>query len=406
MKHAVLPDTQQKPGVDPAFLRHCGQYIADKRPEKIVCLGDFADMSSLSSYDRGKKGFEGRRYKKDIAASHKAMETFLAPIHRAAGYDPVMIMLYGNHEDRITRAIDLQPEFEGVISLEDLEYEKFGWNTVPFLKPINVDGVMYCHYFTSGVMGRPITTASALLTKKHMSCVAGHQQGRQIAQASTGDGRTITGMIIGSCLTPDHEALTADLRYVPLGSLQVGDKLVSFDEVSGYRSRRFKTGTVQAIKIEPAEVCRVELESGKVFHATPDHLWLTVSGSGYRWLTTSQLVFHGPHPRSTIARPLQHWAPALSPEMIGRISCSNEERDGVVSVRPAGVKDIVRIAVDAKTMIVDGYAHHNCYEHAEEYLSHQGNVHWRGMVFLNEVKDGQFDEMPLSLGYLRHRYGK
>ena len=34
--------------------------------DKVICMGDFASMDSMSSYDRKKKSFEGRRYKKDI----------------------------------------------------------------------------------------------------------------------------------------------------------------------------------------------------------------------------------------------------------------------------------------------------------------------------------------------------
>src|SRR5437868_3592556 len=49
----VLPDVQAKPGVDFSFLSRIGQYALDKRPEVIVCIGDFADMPSLSSYDKG-----------------------------------------------------------------------------------------------------------------------------------------------------------------------------------------------------------------------------------------------------------------------------------------------------------------------------------------------------------------
>ena len=54
--------------------------MCEKQPEKIICIGDFADMSSLSSYDRGTKSFEGRRYVKDIEAAKEAMGRFLQPI--------------------------------------------------------------------------------------------------------------------------------------------------------------------------------------------------------------------------------------------------------------------------------------------------------------------------------------
>lgn len=204
MKHLVIPDVQARHGSDFGFLRRIGAYIAEKRPDRIICLGDFADMASLSSYDKGKKSFEGRRYRKDVDAARRAMETLMGPIVRARGYKPDLHLTLGNHEARIDRLVESQPELEGMVSIEDLGYKDFGWRVHDFLRPVKLDGVMYSHYFTSGVMGRPITSAAALLSKKHMSCVAGHQQGKQIAYATRADGKTITGMIVGSCYEHDE----------------------------------------------------------------------------------------------------------------------------------------------------------------------------------------------------------
>ena len=69
MKILVLPDVQSKPGIDFTYLTRIGTYALEKKPDVIVCIGDFADMESLSSYDKGKKSFEGRRFKKDIEAA-------------------------------------------------------------------------------------------------------------------------------------------------------------------------------------------------------------------------------------------------------------------------------------------------------------------------------------------------
>ena len=44
------------------------------------------------------------------------------------------------------------------------------------------------------------------------------------------------------------------------------------------------------------------------------------------------------------------------------------------------------------------------YQHDEEYMGVQGNAHWRGVYVLHEVADGSFDEMPVSLDYLRRKY--
>ncbi len=45
-----------------------------------------------------------------------------------------------------------------------------------------------------------------------------------------------------------------------------------------------------------------------------------------------------------------------------------------------------------------------CYLHDEDYKSYQGNVHWRGIIVKNEVYNGRYDIMQISLDYLKRRY--
>jgi hypothetical protein len=207
VKIGILPDVQAKPGLDFKHLAHVGHYFAEKQPDVIVCLGDFADMPSLSSYDKGKRKFEGRRYKKDIDATKRAMDTFMDQIAAAPGYKPRLVLTLGNHENRINRAVDDQSELEGLLSTNDLKYADYGWEVHPFLEVVTISGVAFSHYFTSGTMGRPITTSAALLSKRHMSAVAFHQQGLQMSTAVTADLRMITGIICGSCYTHNEDYL-------------------------------------------------------------------------------------------------------------------------------------------------------------------------------------------------------
>jgi len=207
----VLPDVQAKHGQNFTFLGYTGRYFAEKKPDVILCGGDFADMPSLSTYEKaGSMGYEGQRYRNDILAAHHAMKALMTPIQeemKATGWKPRLIMLYGNHENRINRAIEETPKLDGVIGLPDLEYERWGWEVIPFLQPIVIGGVSFCHYFCSGIMGRPITTAKALLTKKFMSCFAFHQQGYEKAHAFRGDGVMLTAIISGSCYLHSEEYL-------------------------------------------------------------------------------------------------------------------------------------------------------------------------------------------------------
>lgn len=170
-------------------------------------------MPSLSSYDVGKKSFEGRRYRSDIEASKQAMDSLLEPIwtynakakqNKEKQYKPRMVLTYGNHEQRISRAVNDDPKLDGVLSLHDLCYAEYGWETIPFLDVVVIDGIAYSHYFTTGLMGRPVTTAQACLTKKHQSCIQGHQQGLQIATGYKADGSKLTSVIAGSCYEHDE----------------------------------------------------------------------------------------------------------------------------------------------------------------------------------------------------------
>lgn len=214
---AVIPDSQVKPGVNTDHLVWAMDYIIDKQPDVIVHLGDFADLPSLSSHDKaGSKAMEGKRYMQDVKSVHDAMAKFLKPLrdlqakqrkNKEKVYKPRMVMLGGNHENRIDRAISNDPRLEGLLSLNDLKYNEFGWETVPFLKPIEIEGVLFCHYMSSGVMGRPVTSARALLTKHHQSVVVGHQQGRDIAFGHRGNGNEMTALIAGSYYQHDEDYL-------------------------------------------------------------------------------------------------------------------------------------------------------------------------------------------------------
>jgi hypothetical protein len=214
--HFVLPDCQIRAGDNTDFLGAIGRYIVRKQPDVLVCIGDFADMPSLSSYDIGKKSFEGRRYTHDIKAARDAMEALLAPIksfnekakkNKEKQYKPRMVMTLGNHEHRINRAIENDAKLDGVLSIGDLGYTEFGWEVYPFLDVVVVDGVAYCHYFVTGVAGRPAASAPAQLRKTNMSSIAGHQQGLQIATGSRADGKRIQSIIAGSCYEHSEDYL-------------------------------------------------------------------------------------------------------------------------------------------------------------------------------------------------------
>lgn len=207
--HLVIPDVQAKAGVPLDHLDWIAKLILDEKPDVIVCIGDFADMPSLSMYDVGKASAEGRRYRDDIKAAHDAMDRLVGPLHaynikrrqfKEKTYNPRMVMTLGNHEHRIVRAADNDPKFASTIDLDDLQYKESGWEVHPFLEVVVIDGIAYSHFHATGVMGRPASSARIMVAKKHMSCTMGHVQHTDIDMTQTrADGQPLIGLFCGVC---------------------------------------------------------------------------------------------------------------------------------------------------------------------------------------------------------------
>lgn len=211
--HVIIPDTQVAPGVPTDHLKWIGQYIVDRWHDdnkvKIIHLGDHADMSSLSSYDKkGSKTMEGQRYLADITAANKGFDKLNAPLielnkrrrkNKERQWWPERHVLIGNHENRITRAIEDEPKLDGILSLDHLNYKEHGWQVHDFLHILWLDGVAYSHYFYAHNTGRALggMAETRLKTVGH-SFVQGHQQGLQVAQRSVAGGRQ-RAVIAGSC---------------------------------------------------------------------------------------------------------------------------------------------------------------------------------------------------------------
>jgi hypothetical protein len=198
---AVIPDTQVRPGVRTDHLEWAGKYIAEKRPDVVVHLGDHWDMPSLSSYDKGKASAEGRRVMKDIDAGNGALASLTHAI-TSGGHLPRLVMLRGNHEDRLTRYLNDNAELEGAFDGAFCD-ERLGWEVVPFLQPIEIGGIMFCHYFPRSSDGnvsqtkRGAPSARAQLLREMQSCVSGHRQGIDLAVHTNGK-RLIRSIIAGS----------------------------------------------------------------------------------------------------------------------------------------------------------------------------------------------------------------
>lgn len=203
---AMMPDAQVKGSVNTDHLEAFGHYCAAKKPDVIVCIGDFADMPSLSQWDKvGSLKVENSRYADDIASAKAAMTRFMKPIKQAmkkSKWKPRFVMTLGNHEDRISRAIDDNPRhFEGVIGLKDLCYEDWGWEVYPFLQMTEIAGIQFCHYFVNPTsLKKNVIGGQIELKLKNLgfSFVMGHQQLYQAGHLFRSDGTHIQGLVHGA----------------------------------------------------------------------------------------------------------------------------------------------------------------------------------------------------------------
>lgn len=217
MKILFIPDNQVKPDVPTDYLTWIGRYVVDKKPDVVVNIGDFADMPSLSSYDVGKKSFEGRTYKADVAAANAGMDKLMAPLHaynakraeyHEARYRPTLEFFLGNHEQRIERVIEGDRKLEGTIGYQDFNFEAHGWNVHPFLQPVTIGGVAFCHYFYNPKNGKPHGgMASTMLKNIGFSFVQGHRQGKEQAEMHLTNGDIRRAIIAGSCYQHDEKYL-------------------------------------------------------------------------------------------------------------------------------------------------------------------------------------------------------
>ncbi len=218
MNHLVIGDAHVAPGQDLRRFVSLGNYVLHHKPEVIIFMGDLEDMPSLCSYDKGTRGFVGRKYKDDVESVKKALKLFFEPIwkynakkkaRKKKQYLPRIVLLGGNHgEARINRAIEADHVLEGTIGMEDFEYDKFGIEYVPYLDIINIDGINYSHcikHRNSAMMIAGLHHANSLLQKRHASVTVGHSHLLDYKTDVIEGGRRIHGLVAGCFFEEDKE---------------------------------------------------------------------------------------------------------------------------------------------------------------------------------------------------------
>ena len=181
----VVTCSHSKPEASNERFSWLGDFIEDIKPDYVVDLGDGADMCSLNSYDtRSPKAIVAQSYQADIDSYNEAQDRIWSRYSLKKKKRPFRIGMEGNHENRIKKAISLDPRLEGDrygISFSHLqtdywfdEYHEYA-NSAPALA--SYDGVLYGHYVGAGAYGRALSGIHhgyALTAKLACSATVGH----------------------------------------------------------------------------------------------------------------------------------------------------------------------------------------------------------------------------------------
>lgn len=181
-----------------------------RKPDYLIVLGDWWDFPSLSSHDeKGSAKKENARVVEDLAAGTAALKRLMDPIRSEVDrliknhekrWFPQYIFLEGNHENRANRYAEHEPVLTGVVGSQLCPVEEFGFRRYRFLEPVNVGGVVFAHYWQNSKSSRPVGgTIDNRLNKICNSFVCGHEQGLLYGNRPLPMGRTIHGIVAGSC---------------------------------------------------------------------------------------------------------------------------------------------------------------------------------------------------------------
>lgn len=244
MNILVIPDCHASPQSPNTRFEVLGNFIVERQPDVIFSIGDVADLSTLGTYDKGTKTAWNRTYKADCESVRDAQAKLFAPLQRynnmmsrkkKAGYHPRTIHTLGNHcAGRYEKFLNTNPEFEGVVDIQDLEYGKWWDTVVPFLEPYHLSGIAFSHYFYLKSSRYPISSCRVLIKAFHTPAIFGHTHSFDHALDFGINGRKIAAVNVGCYLEPNSDERGNTFAYTGAGSLRWWNGIVMLNDVNDY----------------------------------------------------------------------------------------------------------------------------------------------------------------------------
>lgn len=198
----VIGDAHDTPALpDKSRFKWMGMLCEDARPEYVVQIGDFADFDSLNSHVKNETlgGKQKTPFMNDIHSLRSALNEFGSQL----SYEPIKHVTIGNHENRIWRYEDINPEVSGMMSHQlTSSLQDAGWGYSEYGAWYFVEGVGFTHApFHGG--SSPKTQSPALVSianKLRWDAVMGHTHKKIDSQHEAYGEKPISTVNVGCAL--------------------------------------------------------------------------------------------------------------------------------------------------------------------------------------------------------------
>ena len=132
-------------------LAWAARFGSDRKVSRVVQVGDWGTFDGASFHDKNDtlRARLKPTIKQDLDNQKESLATFQA--NKPADWNPKLDITLGNHENRINRFENANPETAGMFSNElETNFAQFGWQTRPYGEVMFVQGVGISHHPTNG----------------------------------------------------------------------------------------------------------------------------------------------------------------------------------------------------------------------------------------------------------------
>lgn len=208
----AIGDIHDGPGKPKGHLKWISKWVADRKPDNVVQIGDLFTFDSMSSHDQpGSQGYYDRpAFPMDLESAEEAFDALNSE------WSPGEIQCdatLGNHENRARRAEENAPNLKDTIYLPIQQlFAQRRWGVKEYGEWLFLDGVgfTHCPFNQMGREYRGKTPENQIGNDATYSIVFGHTHKRRVAHfPKIGPNNRITVLNLGTAMpygTVEHYA--------------------------------------------------------------------------------------------------------------------------------------------------------------------------------------------------------